>query len=164
MISGRAPGASAGRTLRRAASLAWQRRFAEQIRLLAPEVYRFRQSVRFHLLLGVACLRIGDSRAARSFLLRAEQLAPDDVDVRLALCALYARDGDVDRALRGWLAVLDADPANRSAKRGLAILRAGTPAELRRIAGSNDVEPLLAARPGPAFRWRRKVTEWGRAT
>lgn len=152
-------GASGGRrTLRRAASLAWQQRFVEQIGVMAPEVYRFRQSARFYRLLGVACLRTGDSRAARSFLLRAEQLAPDDVDVRLALCALYAREGDVDRALRGWLAVLDADPANRPAKRGLAILRAGTPGELRRIAGSNDVEPLLAARPAPGRRWRRKAT------
>lgn len=148
-------GASAGRTLRRAATLARQRRFAEQIRLLAPEVYRFRESARFHHLLGVACLRTGDGRAARSFLLRAEQLAPDDVGVRLALCALHARAGDVDRALRGWLEVLDADPANRAAKRGLAIVRAGTPGELRRIAGSNGVEPLLTARPAPAFRWRR---------
>lgn len=152
-------GASGGRrTLRRAASLAWQRRFAEQIRVMAPEVYRFRQSARFYRLLGVACLRTGDRRAARSFLLRAEQLAPDDVDVRLALCALDALEGDVDRALRGWLAVLDADPANRPAKRGLAILRAGTPGELRKIAGSNDVEPLLAARPAPGRRWRRKAT------
>lgn len=143
----------AGRPLRRAASLARQRRFAEQIRLLVPQVYRFRDSARFYRLLGVACLRTGDSRAARSFLLRATQLAPHDIGVRLALCALHAREGDVDRALHGWLEILEADPANRAARRGLAILRAGTPDELVRISGSNGVEPLLA--PRPARWWRR---------
>ena len=147
---------STNRLLRRAATLARRRRFTEVIRLLVPQIYRFRECAGFYRLLGVACLRTGELGAAESYLLRADQLAPDDAGVRLALCALDARKGEADRALAGWLEVLDMDPFNPAAKRGLAILRAGTTREeLVRIAGSNRVEPLLARRPWAARGWWR---------
>lgn len=134
----------ANKVLRRAVALARRQRFTDVIRLLVPQVYRFRETAGFYLLLGVACIRTGDLISAESYLLRADQLTPEDAGTRLALCALYARKGEADRALAGWLKVLDRDPGNQAAKRGLSILRAGTTREeLALLAGSHRVESLI---------------------
>jgi len=147
---------SADRLLRNAATLSRRRRFAEVIKLLVPQIYRFRDNAGFYRLVGVACLRTGDLGSAESYLLRADQLAPEDAGIRLALCALHARRGEADRALAGWLEVIDVDPDNRAAKHGLAILRAGTTSdELVRIVGSNRVESLLGTCPWATRRWWR---------
>ena len=107
-------------------------RYSDVIHLLEPQVYMYREHPRFYYLLGMSCLQVGDFGGAYSYLSRSGQLAPDDVDSLLGLAAVHLRRNETQDALRLWLDVLDVDPRNPQARRGLAALRgAETQAEAR---------------------------------
>lgn len=99
------------------------RRFADVIRRLEPQVFLYRDNPRFYFLLGMSCVYTGDIGGASSFLRRANQLVPEDMQVELALAALALRRRDPDEALRRWLRVLDLRPRDRHARKGLALLK-----------------------------------------
>jgi hypothetical protein len=101
------------------------RKFPEVIRLLEPEVFKFRESFAFYLLLGSSCLRTADLGGAASYLGRARQLSPGDVRPLLGLAAIHFKKGETDKALALWLECLDHDPSNAVAKRGMGLLRMG---------------------------------------
>jgi hypothetical protein len=109
--------------LKRAAKLFRRRKFSAVIRLLEQQVFRFRDSFEFYALLGLSCLHSGDTGGAFSYLKRADQLRADDVPVLLGLAAAAIQRSDTDEALENWLRVLDLQPGNRAARRGLALLR-----------------------------------------
>ncbi len=105
--------------LLRAERLFSRRRFGEAIRILEPQVYRFRESFDFYHLLGRSCIRTGDIAGAYSYLRRAEQLRPGDAGVLQLMAAIYHRRGERERALETYLEVLEASPGDRWARRGL---------------------------------------------
>lgn len=98
-------------------------RHADIIPLLEPQVPVYRESSRFYYLLGSACLNAGDAGGAFTYLKRAEQLAPESVDVSLALAALHVRRGETEKAVAIYLSVLERKPGHRAARRALSILR-----------------------------------------
>ena len=98
-------------------------RYADLIPLLEPQVPVYRESPRFYYLLGASCLRAGDAGGAFTYLKRAEQLAPENIDIELALAALYVRRGETEKAVTSYLAVLERKPGHRAARRALSILR-----------------------------------------
>ncbi|MDA8424910.1 MAG: tetratricopeptide repeat protein [Treponema sp.] len=98
-------------------------RYSELIPLLEPQVPVYRESSRFYYLLGASCLRGGDAGGAFTYLKRAEQLAPENPDIELALAALHVRRGETEKAVASYLAVLERKPGHRGARRALAILR-----------------------------------------
>ena len=125
-----------------------KRNFAETIRLLEPQVYRFRDNFDFYVLLGSACFHTGDVAGAYSYMMRADQIQSESVPVLLTLAAIHARRGDVEKALDTWLHVLDIDPHNRHARRGLNLLRKGADDErLAELAGTRDLRRLLPVLP-----------------
>jgi len=109
--------------IQRATRLLKRRRFREVVRLLEPQVFQYRQNLQFYYLLGVSSLYAGDVRGAESYLSRAHQINESHVDVLLGLAAVDFRKGELEESLAKWLQVLEHEPDNRIAKRGLEVLR-----------------------------------------
>lgn len=125
------------------------RRYAEVIRLLEPEVFRYRENHEYFSLLGYSCLQAGDLGGAASYITRAHQLKPGDTDALLGLAAIALRKADPEGALKRWLSVLDEDPQNPVARRGLAMLRRGLSRdELQELIDSGKVRQLYPPRGG----------------
>jgi len=111
------------KTLSRADRLLRSRKYSEVISLLESQVFLYRDNFTFYRLLGTACLYVGDFGGAHSYLQRAEHIKPGDVQVELGLAAVHLRRREVAEALGLWLSVLDRDPNNAKARRGLALIR-----------------------------------------
>jgi tetratricopeptide (TPR) repeat protein len=125
------------------------RRFPEVIRLLEPEVFRFRESADYFLMLGTACLHSGDLGGATSYLGRARQLKPGSVTALLGLAAVHFKRAETDQALKLWLEALDEDPRNPVALRGMNLLRRGLPRdELQAFVDSGKLPQLYPRLPG----------------
>jgi hypothetical protein len=138
--------------LTRASKLMRARRFRQVIRLLEPEVFRYRQSFEYFYLLGVATLYAGDAAGAASYLERARALE-ERQEVLVGLAAIEMRRGRKEDCLKSWLEIVDRWPRNRQARRGLKLLRrGGEPGELsadKRLMRS--LYPPLPVRVGPAL-------------
>ncbi|MFW6338123.1 MAG: tetratricopeptide repeat protein [Alkalispirochaetaceae bacterium] len=100
-----------------------RRKYAQLISFLEPQVFMYRENPDYFELLGLSCLYTGDYAGAHSYLRRAEQMDPERIRVLNALAAVALRRRQSDEALRLWLSVLDKEPKNRLARRGLALLR-----------------------------------------
>lgn len=134
--------------LGRAARLLRRGKHAEVIRLLEPQIFRYRESFQFYHLLGNACLHTGDLAGAFSYLKRAAHLRPSDVDSLLSLAVIHLRRGELSEAIEQWLAVQDAEPNNRYARRGLNFLKQSSdPARVVDYLESGKMRRFL---PGPS--------------
>jgi len=121
-----------GKSLGEARALFRARKFAEVIRVLEPNVFQYRDNVEYFRLLGFSCLQAGDFGGAFSYISRAGQLKDDDVDVMLGIAAIHFRRAENESALKHWLEVIELQPSNVIARRGLDLLRKGmTPDDLQ---------------------------------
>ncbi len=133
------------------------RQFSAVIRVLEPEVFRYRDNFDFYYLLGLACLHTGDFGGAFSYLSRARQLKDDDANTLLGLAAIHLRKGEHESAIKRWLEALEIEPGNRVASRGLSLLRRGPgPDELRLLIESSRVRQLYPSLPSRR-RWARAL-------
>ena len=114
------------RALSKSTRLLRARRFSEVISLLEPQVFLYRENFTFYYNLGTACLYVGDFGGAFSYLQRAHQLNGRNAPVLIGLAAVHLRRRQVTEALQHWLQILDHDPHNAIAKRGLALVRTTT--------------------------------------
>jgi hypothetical protein len=143
----------AARNLGDARRLFRARRFPEVIRLLEPEVFRFRESADYFLMLGTACLHTGDLGGASSYLGRARQLKPGSVTALLGLAAVHFKKAETEPALKLWLEALDEDPRNPVALRGMNLLRRGmSREEVQSFVDAGRLTQLYPRLPG-ARRW-----------
>jgi hypothetical protein len=137
-----------GKSLGTARALFRARKFPEVIRVLEPEVFRYRENFDYFHLLGFACLHAGDLGGAFSYISRAHQLRDDDISVKLGLAAIHFRRAENDNALKRWLEVIEAEPSNRIARKGLDLLRRGlTPDSLQEIIDSGRLRQLFPPLP-----------------
>ncbi|MFP4643224.1 MAG: tetratricopeptide repeat protein [Spirochaetales bacterium] len=111
--------------LQKAYRLYYAKEYAKVIALLEPQVFMYRENPNFYRLLGLACLHTRDLGGAESFLMRCMQLDRDAVAPRLELAACYFAKRDNESAIELWLEILDDEPENRYAARGLKVLRTG---------------------------------------
>jgi hypothetical protein len=111
------------RTLARCERLLRARKFPHVIATLEPQVFLYRDNADFYRILGTACLYAGDFGGASSYLTRANQLKPGRTPILLGLAAVHLRRRELPEALRYWLEILDNDPDNRTAHRGLRVAR-----------------------------------------
>ncbi len=109
--------------LRRAYKLFVSRKFTEVIRLLEPQVFRYRENFSFYYLLGISCLYIGDFGGALSYLQRADQLKHNNNNVLYGLAVVYLKRNDFEKALKLWLKILDKNPNDRIARSGIDLAR-----------------------------------------
>lgn len=143
----------AARNLADARRLFRARRFPEVIRLLEPEVFRFRESADYFLMLGTACLHTGDLGGAASYLGRARQLKPGSVTALLGLAAVHFKKAETEPALKLWLEALDEDPRNPVALRGMNLLRRGmSREEVQAFVDAGRLPQLYPRLPGRS-RW-----------
>lgn len=115
--------------LEKAYRLYREKEYAKVIALLEPQVFMYRENTRFYHLLGLACLHVGDVGGAHSYLMRCTQIDQDAVAPRLALAACHFKRRDHEAALQLWLEILDDDPENKLAAKGLRVLRSGPESE-----------------------------------
>lgn len=111
------------RILLKAKGLALSRRYGEAIRLLEPEVVRYRDSFSYYHILAVACLHSGDYGGALTYFRRAREIKMRNSDALLGLAVLHLRRGETDRAIEYYLEVQEIDPRNAIARRALAAIR-----------------------------------------
>lgn len=111
------------KTLSRAERLLRSRNYAQVISLLESQVFLYRDNFTFYRLLGTACLYTGDYGGAYSYLSRAQQIKAGDARVELGLAAVHLRRREIAPALSLWLSILDREPSNNIARRGLALVR-----------------------------------------
>jgi len=138
-----------GGQFRKAKKFYKRKKYSEIIKLLEPQVFRFRESFTFFFLLGMACLKTGDVGGAYSYLTRAHDLNPENIDTLLGLSVVYLKKQDPQKTLSTWFLVLDHDPHNKIAQRGLKILRKYTDSEdLLEFLDSGKINKIL---PSPAF-------------
>ena len=124
------------------------RKFPDVIRLLEPEVFRYRENFEYFQLLGFSCLRAGDFGGAFSYISRAHQLKDDDPGVLLGLAAVHFRRAENDNALKRWLEVVEEHPGNPVARRGLDLLRKGmAPDALQEFIDSGKLRKLFPPLP-----------------
>ena len=100
-----------------------KKKYSQVISLLEPQVFRFRENFNFFYMLGMSCLYQGDYGGSFSYLRRASDINENNVDTILGIAVIYLKRGDTGSALRLWLEVLEIDPANAYAQRGLNYLK-----------------------------------------
>ena len=123
--------------IRRARSLYNRRRFGEAIRILEPEVYRYRENFTFYSLIGLCCIRTGDIGGGYTYLRKAEQIRPREPSVLLSIAAIEYRRGETEIAIEKYLDVLDQEPNNAVALRALSRVRAEVHADRSGSASSS---------------------------
>lgn len=133
-----------GNDLKRAERLYRAKKYSKVLQLLEPQVFRYRESFRFFYLLGMACLRTGDFGGGYSYLQRSLSIKPGDINSLLGVAAIHLRRQETSEALRLWFQVLDEDPKNRYAKRGLKLLRKNAdPDRLIELTESSRLNSLI---------------------
>lgn len=137
-----------GKGLGEARKLFRARKFPDVIRVLEPEVFRYRESVDYFSLLGLSCLHTGDLGGAFSYLSRARQLAPDNVSALLGIASINFRRHETEEAIKRWLEVLELEPGNKVARRGMDLLRKGLSQEkLQEYIDAGKVKSLYPPLP-----------------
>jgi tetratricopeptide (TPR) repeat protein len=121
--------------LTRAVRLARRGSYDAAIRTLEPEVTRYHDSFRYYYILGASCLRVGDFQGALTYFKLAREVRIRDPNALLGMAVLYLRRGETDRAVDFYLEVQELEPANRSARKALSIIR--------RYAGRNRIADWL---------------------
>jgi tetratricopeptide (TPR) repeat protein len=122
-------------------------KFTEVVRLLEPAIFQYRESFSFFYLLGVSCLYSGDTGGALSYLKRAQQLRENDIQTLLAMAVVYLKKTEREDSLRIWLKILEIDPKNKRARKGLNLLRKSPePEDIIAFCDSNRIYSLFPKR------------------
>ena len=111
------------KTLKKGHKLLRTGHYGNVISLLEPKVPLFLENYNFYYFLGAACYLTGDMGGAETYLKRAVQVNRKAEDPRLFLAAVYLKKKDTTEAVRIWLGLLDLNPSNRKAKKGLNKIR-----------------------------------------
>ncbi len=106
-----------------AKSLMRRRRFDKAIKLLDGRAEIYEQNFDYYLLLGIACLYIGDNGMASSYFQKARKISLTDTNLLLGQAALFLRRGDTSRALQYYIDILGNDPSNKTAKKAMNFIR-----------------------------------------
>jgi len=109
--------------LKQAARLVKKRKFKDVIKLLEPQIFKFRNSFQYYYLLGVSCLYLDDIEGAESYLERACQMKEDHSNCLLGKAAVHLKKSEYEESIKIWLQILEHDKNNRIARKGLGILK-----------------------------------------
>lgn len=133
-----------GNDLKKAYKLYRRGKYTQILQLLESQIFRYRQSFQFYYLLGMSCLYTGDFSGAESYLQRALSLKPGNKHALLGIAAVHLKQQKTSEALKDWFEVIDQDPKNRQANRGLAVVRRhADPDDLIAYTDSNKLYKLL---------------------
>lgn len=141
-------------TFQKATELYQKGQYNEVIHLLEPQIFRFRESREFYYLLGMSCLRTHDVGAALTYLQRSGDLSEvPDVNTLLGLAMAHLHRQENAEAVRYWLRVLESEPKNGRALKGLDFLRSEPKQErINDMLEEGRLDRLL-----PKERYRRRI-------
>ncbi len=111
------------KTLKKASRLFKAGKYSKVLLLLESQVFRYRQSFDFFYLLGISCLHSSDYGGGYSYLQRAIDLKPNDVNTLAGLAVVHLKRQESSESLSRWFEILDMEPNNKIAKRGLEALK-----------------------------------------
>lgn len=115
-----------GSDLQRAKRLHSRKKYTEVIRILEPKVFQYRQNNDFYYLLGSSYLHTGDIAGAYTYIKRVLDIEKEHIPAMLQLALIELLKGKNAEAIEIWLRILEIDPGNRFAKRGLNLLKQGS--------------------------------------
>lgn len=111
-------------TFQKATELYKKGEYTQVIRLLEPQIFRFRDSREFYYLLGMSCLLIHDVAAAFTYLERSADLAEEPHEnTLLGLAMVHLHRQENAKAISYWLKILEITPKHPRALKGLEFLR-----------------------------------------
>ncbi|MCF7915845.1 MAG: hypothetical protein K9L66_11820 [Spirochaetaceae bacterium] len=133
-----------GNDLKKAEKLFRRGKYTQVLQLLEAQIFRYRQVYRFYHILGMSCLHTGDFSGAASFLQRALSIRPGSVNTLLGLGVVHLKQQKTSEALQDWFEVIDQDPKNKYARRGLdAVKKYGDPDRLVEFIEGKQIERLI---------------------
>lgn len=139
--------------LRKAHKLFRAGHYSQVVRLLEPQIFRYRQNYTYFNLLGTSCLRTGDLGGADTYLKRALAIKPADINSLLSTSVVHVKRQETSDAIACLLQVLDEDSGNRFAERGLTLIKKNVkPDQMAAFADSSRVYKILPSTGSPAFR------------
>ena len=110
-----------------ALTLAWKymrkRQFATAINILEARQDIYEENFEYYVLLGIACLYVGDIGSSVTYFQRARGIKLTDTRLLLGQAAIFLRRGDTDRALQYYLEITSNDPNNKTAKDAIEFIR-----------------------------------------
>lgn len=112
-----------GKELKKGARYIARRKYTRAIRYLEPKVPLYLEDDNFYYLLGLSLYHTGDMGNARFYFERGLLANRDNLDIKLMLAMTHLKRKDSSGAARSWLSVLEQDPENKRAERGLEHLR-----------------------------------------
>lgn len=108
-------------------TVAWsymqRRKFASAIKLLEGRSEIYEENFEYNLLLGIACLYVGDIGSASAYFQKARRIKITETRLLLGQAAIFLRRGDTDRALQYYMDVKENDPANKTANDAIEFIR-----------------------------------------
>lgn len=108
-------------------SVAWKfmrkRKFATAIKLLESRSETYEDNFEYYLMLGIACLYVGDIGSSSSYFQRARRIKLTDTRLLLGQAAIFLRRGDTDRALQYYMEVKENDASNKTAADSIEFIR-----------------------------------------
>ncbi|MBR4789813.1 MAG: hypothetical protein IK024_02855 [Treponema sp.] len=108
-------------------TVAWKlmrrRKFATAIKLLEAREEIYEGNFEYYILLGTACLYVGDIGSAVTYFGEARKIKISDVRLLLGQAAIFLRRGDTDRALQYYMEIKDIDPANKISANAVEFIR-----------------------------------------
>lgn len=110
-----------------ALTIAWRfmrrRKFATAIKLLEARQDVYEDNFEYYVILGVACLYVGDIGSSSSYFQLARKIKLTDTRLLLGQAAIFLRRGDTDRALQYYMEVKENEPANKIALNAIEFIR-----------------------------------------
>jgi tetratricopeptide (TPR) repeat protein len=141
--------------LNKALNLSKRGKYDQSIKMLESEVFRYQESFPYYHILGLSCLYVGDFGGAFTYFNRAKNIKFRETGPLLGLGLYFLKRGDTDRAVDLYLDVQDIDPANKTAKKALAVIRKySSPEELSTWIEQGKARSLYPPFPGGAFNFR----------
>lgn len=139
------------KTLKKACRLLSAGKAQDVIRLLEPKLPLFLEDPSYYAILGRAYLELGVLREALTYLERGLQADPDHREIQQVLAVTYLKKKDPPSAVKMWLEVLENQPRDKYATKGLKTLKRISDAETQAI----FLEKLQPQRYLPNFSPRR---------
>ena len=110
-----------------ALTIAWKfmrrRKFATAINILEARRDIYEENFEYYVLLGIACLYVGDIGSSVTYFANARKIKLTDTRLLLGQAAIFLRRGDTDRALQYYLEITGHDPNNKTAKNAIEFIR-----------------------------------------
>jgi len=135
--------------LKKAYALVKSKKYPQAIRFLEPKVPLFLEDELFYYLLGISCFHTGDIGGSEFYFKRCLQVNHNNIDSSLYLASIQLKKKDQANAARLWLNILDFEPGNKFAQKGLnKIKKIKSPSEFDQFINSKELFRLVAPLKG----------------